>query len=87
MNFVGHNNAMVDAAISKVRQFDDLPVELSFTIRFEGFGSGGTSGVTAQGAVRYLRDLAAVDDPHYRYQTKIKSITVEVKLPPIVISI
>jgi len=87
MNFVQHNQEMVDAAISKIRQFDDLPVKPRFSIRYEGFGTGSTSAIPVEYAIRYLRDLAAADDPHYRHRTKIKSIAIDVKIPTITISI
>jgi hypothetical protein len=82
MDTVIHNNTLTEAAIEYVRRFDEVgDKEPRFDIHFEGFGTGGTAGVTKEFAIRYLRDLAASDDPHYRYRTRIRSLAVKVRYP------
>ncbi len=80
MSHVRHNNEITQAAIQRVKQLADAAsvsgTEPRFDLWYEGFGAGGTAGATAEHAVRMLRDLAAADDPHYRYSTRIKFITI-----------
>lgn len=79
-NPVVHNNDLTQAAIEYVQRFEEIRgIAPRFTIHYEGFGMGGTAGVTAEYAIRYLRNLAAADDPHYRYGAKIKSLEVGVQ--------
>lgn len=60
---------------------DDLPLAARprFTIHYEGFGSGGTAGVDAEGARRYLKDLIQ-DRSHLRFNRPITSLTVRVEV-------
>jgi hypothetical protein len=76
------NDELTEAAIEYVRRFEEIAGTVPrFDIHYEGFGTGGTAGVTAEHAVRYLRNLAAADGMHYRYRKAIKILTVEVSYP------
>jgi hypothetical protein len=57
----------------------ELGIEPRFDISYEGFGTGCTTDVTVDDALRYLTDLAGRDDPHYRHRARIKSITISVR--------
>ncbi len=86
-DFVAHNNEITEAAVAKVRSFTEMHDGARFAIHYKGFGSGGTAGILAENAVRYIRDLASTDDPHYRYQARIEWIEIEVTIPKITISL
>lgn len=75
-----HNFALIDEArrcVDKIATaLAAADIEARFDISYEGFGSGGTTGVSAAGAHRYLNDMTSVQDVHARYRTRIRNITV-----------
>lgn len=79
------NLALVAKAMSYIRNIRGgiSGTEPRFTIYYTGFGSGGTAGVTADGAVRFLRTLAGPNDMHARYGRRITNIEVTVSIDPV----
>lgn len=74
--------AGVKAYIRKVAEsLATASVEPRFDISYEGFGLGSFPNVPADAALRYLDDLVSEQDPHFRYRTRIKGITVSVRTP------
>lgn len=84
MSIQSQNIALAEGAKAYVREVAEAMaianVEPRFDVRFEGFGSGGFPGVPAEAALRYLTDLVSEQDPHYRYHTRIRHITVAVRV-------
>lgn len=62
----------VAAALAAVR----LSADPRFTIHYEGFGTGGTAGVTDTGADRFLRELGDPNEMHARHLTRIKNVEI-----------
>jgi hypothetical protein len=80
------NIALVEGAKAHVREItealNECGIEPRFDVEFEGFGTGCTAGVSAEGALRYLDDLIGTHDPHTRYHTPLKNVTVSARLRP-----
>lgn len=90
MNTITRNNEMVQAAVDNVRKvtaaLNEAGMQPRFDIHFEGFGTGGTAGVSFDGAVRYLLSLASTGHANARYRAPIKSIEIAVHVAPIVLT-
>ena len=56
-------------------------IEPRFDISYEGFGAGGTAGISLTGALDYLDSIARPGHPNARYRKRIRAIEVSVKLP------
>ncbi len=90
MSFARHNTELTEAAAARVRTLADAlesaGVEARFTIHYDGFGAGGTAGIGAGNAIRYLHSLADLTQQNHRFRTAIKSIDIEVRHKPIIFS-
>jgi hypothetical protein len=78
------NISLVEGAKAYVREASEalatISVEPRFDIHFEGFGTGWTCGVPTEFALRYLDDLASPSHANQRYRTRIRSISVSVRI-------
>lgn len=82
------NADLIDAAISRVNAIahlagDALPDDVRVDVRYEGFGLGSCPGITPASALRYLTDLRQEYVPTHRYGTRLKLITLSVRVPDI----
>lgn len=77
-----HNEAIVAKALRYIKFVEDSLSDVldapqaRYTVNYEGFGIGGTSGVTGDGASQFLRRLLSPSDPHARYRYRIEKVEI-----------
>lgn len=84
MNPATANYSLAADTMAHIRKTRDAlaecGIEPRFDVSYEGFGTGILSNVTADGALKFLDRLTETHGAHARYRTRLKSITVSVRI-------
>lgn len=84
MSVIADNIALAEGARAYIRKvaeaLAEYGVEPRFDIHYKGFITGGTSSVTAEGALGFLTDLVSEQGQYFRYRTRIRGIAVAVRV-------